>query len=40
VPQREVLEHQGAACPEDAEEADQDEGIMPAIIDQAVESQC
>jgi len=26
---------QGAACPEDAEEACEDEGIMPAIIDQA-----
>jgi hypothetical protein len=29
VPQREVLEHQGLAGPEHAEEAGEDEGIMP-----------
>jgi hypothetical protein len=35
VPQREVLEHQGLAGPEHAEEAGEDEEIMPVIIDQS-----
>ena len=35
MPQREVLEHQGALGPKSEEEAREDQGSMPAIIDRA-----